>query len=261
MPKGGFLLWSTFILNAIVVNLTLPTCQINSWQRFASSSSYNVFKEGYISSLSLKKVKTCFIYVWILFVVTSVLINKLFGDVSSIPEVFNHIKNSGILGAYLVFPLLFIGLLSALASTADSLFISFSLGINDFSISRQQTGSKNKLKVNFVACFILVMCCSIGFFKLLQILPGNMSNKIVSLMFLGVGQATLLFPFLYRAAKNRKYKFKNEFYPLIGLIICFVAFWIIGFLGIMKDELWIVQLCPVITMPFVYLSVKSGGRI
>jgi len=261
-PQGGLYIWGIFLLNAIVVNLTLPTCQISSWQRFSSSASPQEFIEGYKKSLSLKNPKDSFIYVWILFVIFSVLINQIFGSMNSLGAVFSSVSSTGILGAYLVFPLLFIGLLAALLSTADSLLISLLLGIDDFATETINPNSSNKsskiagAKYIFYTIFILIFSSAI-FFVLKQF-EGTWSTKIVSLMFLGVGLATIIFPLLFSVAKNPNSHFRNEFLPVVGLLCALVVYVFFGFFGIAKDKLWIVQLAPVISMPIMYIFVKFG---
>ena len=52
--EGSFWVVTTFLLNALFINILLPTTQVSSWQRFSASTKKSEFKKGYYIGLFLK---------------------------------------------------------------------------------------------------------------------------------------------------------------------------------------------------------------
>ena len=140
---------ATFVLNIIVVNLTLPISQNSTWQRFASSSDRAQFVSGTKDGI------------WKVFVVVAaaigiaVVILTTIGSVNSVNDIFDAVRNMGAIGNYFVFPLLFVGLVAALISTADSMLISLMLSLDDF---RYRSGaSDHSFLARYVGYGVAVM--------------------------------------------------------------------------------------------------------
>jgi hypothetical protein len=255
-PLSSSLIWGTFLINAILVNLTLPTCQISSWQRFASTADKQTFREG-IRQATLRQLG----WVCLGAILIAALQHAWHGPTQSIGGILDFIRSLGIVGDLIAFPLLFVGLIAALISTADSMLISLMLGVDDFRIgllrsdedeprrtlasndqasqfSLVQKWLKESVRLRFVIVGLLALAVAIGFFLILESVGGPLHLKIVQLMFAGYGQAILLFPILLYASRhpNQLSSFDSR-KATGGLIGGFIVLWAFSLWGIISENL------------------------
>jgi len=264
-PNLPPIIWLAFLLNVIVVNLTLPSSQISSWQRFASSKNKDEFTKGVWHALKYR-----FWWVWLIAILLAALTAVRHGPIREMGDIFNSIRNLGFLGSLIVFPLLFVGLLAALVSTADSMFISLLLGIEDFragaSADKAHDVDQRPIpRLRFLLYGLVALVLAFVLFRLLQALGTDIwAQRVVQLMFVGYGQAILLFPILWCASRSpiNSTQF-NAKEGIIGLILAVLVLWIVSICGIVIDWKYSPVLTysgPVVALLIAWLGVRSGTK-
>ncbi len=240
-PQGSKWIVYTFLLNAFFVNLTLPTTQVTSWQRFSSAQDKKEWRSGYLTGLCFR-----FWPIILAAIIISALVFSWKGPIQGFGGIFDLLRESGIIGGLLVFPLCFVGLLAALISTADSMLISIMLAFEDLKYSRSEAKSgkpisedidvdKMSIKLRLFLIGASVAVVSILATFILQSAGEDLYMKIVQLMFAGYGQAILLFPIMWILSRSEKSKLSNT-PTIVGLSLGFVALWSISLYGILADK-------------------------
>lgn len=280
-PTGSLLVLGTFVINLIVVNLTLPLCQIGSWQRFASSISYKKFKKGIWKGLNKR-----FWWVWTLVVMLAAVISAWKGQVGGLNDIFSIIQNLGYLGNLIVFPLLFVGLMAALVSTADSMLISLLLGVDDIYINSKKAKKEKEGKLNrknkgsdanvdkdlknykienvfsrgrYWIISIIILLFSVVIYQILNSTPGPLSYKIIGLMFAGYGQIILLFPILWYSI-NFPERFQNINYKIVvsTFILSWLVIWTLSIKGIFQEQLYLSHISAVVGIIISWTGLHIG---
>jgi Na+/proline symporter len=95
--------WLTLLLQATVVNFTLPFCQLSSWERVASTGEWETVRNNYAPAL----IKIGLI--WAIFIVFGLSLNGVGEASSDIGGVFSYVVSASNLSAYIIFPVLFGG--------------------------------------------------------------------------------------------------------------------------------------------------------
>lgn len=245
-PRGSKWVVGSFLVNAVLVNIALPTTQITSWQRFSSAPSKKEWRKGYINGLLIR-----FWPLLLAAILISAVVFSSSGPISGFDTIFDLLRNAGILGALLVFPLFFVGLLAALVSTADSMLISIMLAYEDWRFGRSVTPGESALpedvdaeephvRYRLLAVGAVVVAGSVFATWLLQSAGGNLYLKLVQLMFAGYGQAILLFPLIWLSARYEVQRY-TAWPAIAGLIVGFIVLWSLSLYGILAQETAIVE--------------------
>ena len=191
----GMLLFS-FFLNSLATTFTQACVQVSSWQRIASADSYPDIKKGVEKAINRQ-----FLLVWFAAIVIGAISLKLGDSINSVGDIANLIKGTGLIGEFVVFPLLFIGLVAALMSTADSHLISLMLSLDDFTGNMFERSFFKKInggvQLWFGTIALLIGVALVTEYIWFDGLESDWKQKITQLMFAGYGQAGLLFPIIY----------------------------------------------------------------
>lgn len=254
-----------FFLNSLATTFTQACIQVSSWQRIASAETFPEIKKGVEKAINRQ-----FLLVWFAAIVIGAIALKLGKNIDNVGDIANLVKGTGFIGEFLVYPLLFIGLVAALMSTADSHLISLMLSIDDFTGKWFEKSIFNRIKYGvqiwFGAVALIIgvsLVCEYIWFSSLQ---SEWRQKITQLMFAGYGQAALLFP-LIRSIIIR-YPSSDTFTGgcmeptnkiVVTTIILFalVVYWILQGTALMNGIFWLSQLAPVIGLIIVAFATPA----
>lgn len=101
-------------MSVVTVQFLGPVCQLQNWHRIASSSDRDAALKAHLQGAAVGAL------LWSFMVVCALLLySRLSGEVS-FNSIFSNMKQAGGLVAYVAYPLLFLGLVGAMISTADS---------------------------------------------------------------------------------------------------------------------------------------------
>lgn len=269
-PTSSIAIWGTFLINAIIVNLALPTSQISSWQRFAAAKNKEEFIGGIWRALLRREW-----WVWLLAILLAAIVYGWKGPIGSIEDVFDTVIKVGIIGSVIVFPLLFVGLLSALVSTADSMLISLMLGTEDFIehvlVKKQSTSdsiSRNprftmpsSIRLRFLIIGSIAVGVTIILFIVIEAGKGTLGQTIIQLMFAGYGQGILIFPILWYALRVWKGGMNVKYSIVIySLVIGWIVLWVTSFIAIRNENLILSHLAAIFGIAIVWAGVHASTK-
>ena len=114
-----------FIISVIVVQIFGPLCQLQNWQRITGSPDQEMALRGHRQGAMLGAS------LWALMIICAlILFVKLEGTVS-FAAIFSKMKTGDIFSAYALYPLLFVGFVATMISTADSAMAALYLFLYD----------------------------------------------------------------------------------------------------------------------------------
>lgn len=243
-----------FFLNSLATTFTQACVQVSSWQRIASAEDYPAIKKGVEKAINRQ-----FLLVWFASIIIGAIALKLGNNITGVGDIANLIKSTGFIGEFFVFPILFIGLVAALISTADSHLISLMLCLDDFTgkwfersfFSRIHGG----VQIWFGIVALIVGVALVTEYLWFSGLETEWRQKITQLMFAGYGQAALLFPIIFavttRSPGEEKHIGgtmlpKNEVIVTSIISVALVAYWYLHWTAMTMGIFWLSQLVPVI---------------
>lgn len=254
-----------FFLNSLATTFTQACIQVSSWQRIASAENYPAIKKGVEKAINRQ-----FLLVWFAAIVIGAIALKLGNNINNVGDIVNLVKGTGFIGEFVVFPLLFVGLVAALMSTADSQLISLMLSIDDF------TGKwfdksfliriKGGVQIWFCAVALVIgvsLVCEYIWFSNLE---SEWRQKITQLMFAGYGQAALLFPIIYSIITRfptsdtfagGRMRRTNELVVTLIILSALVVYWILQGVAMVNGMFWLSQLAPVIGLIIVAVAIPA----
>jgi len=124
-PTVNVFSFLAFAISVIVVQILGPLCQLQNWQRITSSPDQEMalrgHRQGAILGASL----------WALMIISALILYVKLEGAVSFDAIFSKMKTSGIFSAYALYPLLFIGFVATMISTADSAMAALYLFLYD----------------------------------------------------------------------------------------------------------------------------------
>ena len=210
------LIW-VFVTNVIVLNLVLPVTMAANWQRYSSGVDQSKIIQGYIKGILRRAMP-----IWMLAIMIAIFTQpslKALGA-SGVQGIFDLLKASHPLTAMFSFPLLFAGIVAALISTIDSMFLALMLQYDDRNGSgdHKVRTSPSSIKVGYVLAMI-VLLSSVALFYVLKS-AGDLEQIIVNTLFIFYGLSAVLVPSIVIAAKK---KIRSPLYLHIGLWVGIVT--------------------------------------
>lgn len=112
-----------FVVSVVAVQFFGPLCQLQNWHRIAASSDRNAALKGHLKGALFGAL------LWSLMIVCALLLYPRLSGQVNFNSIFSSMKLSGNLGGYVFYPLLFLGLVAAMISTADSAMAAIFLSI------------------------------------------------------------------------------------------------------------------------------------
>ena len=202
-----------YLAFAIVMNITMPVAQLPSWQRLAATSS-DQRRKGYLVGIGKSFA------LWFSFLGVAFLVHNSGVAVATWSDLFNPLIQLGSIYAQLLFPLLFVGLVAALLSTADSAAIAvvysiiFVLHPEEDMRQPRLTRNKRRSMVILIAMFVLVA----GLFFLYREFTAQTERTFMSLVFYLFGQLVVITPLIVSLAIGRS-TFRSERATFYGVLI------------------------------------------
>jgi len=200
-PKFPVEFQVSFLVNLVFVNVALPITQVSTWQRYSSAVSQQEAFQGLKTAIKWRMLP-----IWFGAITCSALYYVIKGDAPTFPLLFDMLRTSGAWGALIVFPVLFVGLVAALISTADSLMIAVMLAADDArrKLTDRQEQPEQKfeweisahsgLSVEYLSrVAIVLVLVAIAIQLLLQLSPA-VERTIVQLLFAGYGLSLVILP-------------------------------------------------------------------
>ena len=180
------------------INLFMPMTQISTWQRYSSGNEADVikgFRQGIWQNI---------LPLWYGVIAIAALVYLLSDQGTGFASLFDTLRTSNTLAAMFVFPLLFVGLVAALLSTADSMLIAIMLAINDARDGRgsyrqdesddtEAIPSPSDKEVLSTGVAVILIALLVG--GLLSI-SEDLDTTVTQLLFAGYGMPCLLFPII-----------------------------------------------------------------
>lgn len=235
-----------FVVSVIVVQIFGPLCQLQNWQRISSSTEQKSALQGHRQGALLGA------FLWALMVLAAlILFVKLQGSVS-FNSIFVNMKNGGILSSYGLYPLLIVGFIAAMISTADSAMAALYLFFYD-SIKRR----KERQELTFYPTMRHHLLIGLIFFVIIVLVylinQTNIQSLVISIIYFLFNQLLVLFPVLLffilkdKILKNRKGSninadehIKIEMNMALSLILGWLTVFVMTAIGFFYESLnWI----------------------
>lgn len=193
LPKLPMDLILIFIANVIVINTLLQITSPMNWQRFSAGQSRSDIFIGFAKATFLTILP-----IWFFAIVLAVLMEP-FGA-KDFTGIFDLLRNGNTFTTLVAFPIFFIGLVAALLSTIDSMFISILLHY-DQSIKNEQV--ETSLNINNRRAIIFTAVVVGGSVLLYYILSnaGSIEQQLVSTLFVCYGLIAVIAPSIIISAK------------------------------------------------------------
>lgn len=195
-PKFPVEFQVSFLVNMVFVNIALPITQVSTWQRYSSAVSQQEAFQGLKTAIIWRMLP-----IWFGAITCSAFYYVIKGDAPTFPLLFDMLRTSGAWGALIVFPVLFVGLVAALISTADSLMIAVMLAVDDarrkLTDRQEQAEQKFEWEISahsgLIRVAIELVLVAIIIQLLLQLSPDD-ERTIVQLLFAGYGLSLVILP-------------------------------------------------------------------
>ncbi len=190
LPKDLIVL---FIVNIIVINTLLQITNPMNWQRFsAAKSRYDIMK-GFANA-SLFNI----LPIWTFAIVLAVLMGPY--GAKNFSGIFDLLRGGNIFTISVAFPIFFIGLVAALLSSIDSIFISILLHY-DQSIKKEVVDTTLHVNKNRAILFTAVVVGGSVLLYYILSNAGSIEQQIVNTLFICYGLISLIAPSIIIAAK------------------------------------------------------------
>jgi Na+/proline symporter len=214
LPKLPQDLIFVFIANVILINTILQITSPMNWQRFSAGQSKPEIVKGFIYA-SLFTI----IPIWTFSIVLAVLMEPY--GAKDFSGIFDLLRGENDFTRLVAFPIFFIGLIAALLSTIDSMFISILLHY-DHSIKKEKVETTPRINNSRAIFFtIVVIGGSVLLYYILSI-AGSIEQQIVNTLFVCYGLVALIAPSIIIAAKFQIHDpiwIRNGIYCGLGVIL------------------------------------------
>ena len=151
-PRLTLFEFIAFILSVFSVQFLGPICKLHNWHRLATAENQQAALRGLNYGSMLAAI------LWALMIIAALKLNAMNVEQVTFVGIFGDMKSYGGLAAYLFYPVVFVGLIAAMISTADSAMIAL---FNFFyeSIHRVKPEVEPTLRHNFGlgVCLFLVL--------------------------------------------------------------------------------------------------------
>lgn len=202
-PAISFSSFLAFIVSVISVQMLGPICQLQNWQRISSSQNQEdalkAHKQGALIGAIL----------WSLMIVSAlVLYAKFEGVAVNFESIFSTMKSSGIFASYALLPILFIGFIAAMISTADSAMAALYLFFYD-GLKRK----KQRKEEQFIPTFYHNILTGFGFFIVIMLVyllnKTKLQDLTITVIYFLFNQLIVVFPIIFYFIIENKIR-KNE---------------------------------------------------
>lgn len=200
-PKVNWISFLAFVVSVIVVQIFGPPSQLQNWQRICGSEDQDAALKGHRQGALVGAG------LWAMMIVAALILYvKLQGSVS-FENIFEKMKVGGTFSAYALYPLLFVGFIAAMISSADSAMSALYLFLYDvFSRRRKLKGA------TFDPTIWHHLAVGAGFFLIILsvywINKTNIQSLAISTIYFLYNQLLVTFPVLiFFIIKEQKIKY------------------------------------------------------
>jgi Na+/proline symporter len=193
LPKLLKNLIIVFIANVILINTLLQITNPMNWQRFSAAQSKSDIIKGFAKA-SLFNI----LPIWTFAIVLAVLMEPY--GAKDFSGIFDLLRGGNIFIKSVAFPIFFIGLVAALLSSIDSIFISILLHY-DQSIKKEEVDTTLHVNKNRAILFTAVVVGGAVLLYFILSNAGSMEQQIVNTLFICYGLISLIAPSIIIAAK------------------------------------------------------------
>lgn len=226
----------------IVGNIPLQILRMSNWQRIAAAGKPDAVRQGLIGG-----IVWTFIF-WLAFNVMGILLRAATPEAEGLGAVrlLQLLESHGGPIALVAFPLLFVGLVAALVSTADSIFVPIlTAWVYDFRRYKElhdDAGWARDVSPQFLTENLKLARGSIKYFLLITvvmyvILAGYARFDFVSLLFVFFNQQLVLFPAVICSLASSTPHLTKASRPLfVGTIAGWLTVWGVTVTGTLREE-------------------------
>jgi len=251
LPSAGVFEMITLVLNATIVNLTLPLCQLSSWQRVSAAGNWVTVRKNFTKGLW--KIAA----VWLAFIAFSWGVAGGQEDLSSIMGLLDLLRSYGPVASFVLYPLIFVGLVSALLSTADSAVMAITLEAFYDEDSRGHSWRKQRLRYVLFSATILGLL-GIGFW----VFHGSASKYFVHLVFVLFSQVIVMFPLMWSLVNpSVRLSKRGQRVVAFGILAGFAAVWSVSVGGMLYSGLGWTQFSSAFGLVIAAAGVYIGRRV
>ncbi len=184
---------AAFILSVLTVQFLGPLCKLHNWHRLATARNREDALRGQHNGALLGAI------LWTLMVIAALALNARTAGQITFGGIFDHMKSHGFVGEYLFYPSVFVGLVAAMISTADSAMAALFSFFYD-SVHREKPDVELTLgrDLGLGACLFLVM---------LGVYVANQTDLLdfaITVIYFLFNQLLVAFPALLFLAVERK---------------------------------------------------------
>lgn len=144
-----------FLVSVLAVQLFGPPCQLQNWQRISAAKvqeeAFRAHRQGAVFGAVL----------WSLMIICALILHVKFQGIVSFKNIFAEMKGSDLFAAYALYPLVFVGLIAAMISTADSAMAALYLFLYDRLKQRRKEFSPTFLHNIAVGIVLFVLILSV----------------------------------------------------------------------------------------------------
>ena len=243
--------------NVLIVNLFLLPSLLSTWQIAAASENVKSFSKG------IKQGGFSVFILWSIFILCGILLANPNSNYKNISEIFIFLRDSrNVWISFIAFPVLFIGAIAALLSTADSAIIPLVRCAHDKIIG------KNNFSINLIRLLLLVGWILIGILYILifSVLKYNFIKILFTVFGLSVCITPVIFFGLWRPSNAKLLRAK--ILAIISVSLGFFVALLFSFLGSRASDpvngIGLIQLgAPIgfiVSSIFILFSYKNARK-
>jgi len=239
----------TLIANATIVNLSLPLVQLAGWQRISAVRASDANLQTYLASL------TSLALLWLMFIFFALTMSGLGTHFDSINSVMDYIVSLGPVFQLVFFPLVFVGLASALISTADTAAVGLLLALTGRSAWEKEGVWPREKKKMAIVSFFCVVVLGVVYWAI----KSNYNDYFLHLLFATFSQAIVIAPLIYLVSRGSyTVNPRAAFFIGFGIFVSFLLVWVFTYIGVTRSDLFYTQLSSIICLTLAAFSTLVG---
>lgn len=229
--KSVFILPIPLLLNVLIVNIFLLPSLLSTWQIAAASENSSSFSKGIMTG------GVSVLILWSVFILCGLYLAAQGSNFQDITQIFIFLRdNNNVLISYIVFPVLFIGAVAALLSTADSAIIPLVQVIHD------KIAQDNGFSITLIRWLLFVGWMLIGALYILvfTILKYNFMSLLFTVFGLSVCISPAVLLALWHPEKVRQAN--SSGWAIVSVCFGFLTAVTLSFIGSQGKSIELIQL-------------------
>lgn len=193
---------AAFLISVFVVQFLGPLCQLQNWHRISSAQNageaLNAHRQGALLGAGL----------WTLMVIGTLVLNAKSGGSVQFPVLFEKMEQAGVVSAFGLYPLVFVGFVTAMLSTADSAIFAVYYFLYD-AIQRHCARTGTYFVPTYKTNLLVGSCIFAVILTIYVLFQTRIHDLTISIIYFLFNQLLVLYPALYFFLRVSRYKLQG----------------------------------------------------